>query len=37
MKEYDKALSDMRSYDRLGGRPEPAFLKKILRAAGRTK
>jgi tetratricopeptide (TPR) repeat protein len=37
MKEYDKALSDVKAYERLGGRPPSDLVEALLRATGRSK
>ncbi len=37
LKEFGKALEDMDVFRRMGGQPEPGFLKGLLQAAGRTE
>jgi len=34
-KEYAKALADVRMFEKLGGRPDPDFVKSLTEAAGR--
>jgi tetratricopeptide (TPR) repeat protein len=37
MKEYALALSDLQTFEQLGGRPPPEFVEVLLRDAGRVK
>ncbi|MGD1000809.1 MAG: tetratricopeptide repeat protein [Candidatus Brocadiia bacterium] len=37
MREYDKAFADLKTYEQLGGRPDPRFVEQLYHDAGRTK
>jgi tetratricopeptide (TPR) repeat protein len=35
MKKYAQALADVRTFEKLGGHPDPGFVKRLTEAAGR--
>jgi tetratricopeptide (TPR) repeat protein len=37
MKKYDQALADVRAFEKLGGHPDPGFVKRLTDAVGRAE
>ena len=37
LRQYEKAWADVQAYRKLGGTPEPAFIKELTAASGRSE